>query len=980
MDIFQAIQNNNIQFVQHFLLQNSDINAEYSTTLIHFACSCRPLSLDILKILIESGADLSRTDQRTPLHYLCSKKPDKQSLLYLLNAGSNVQVNRKDGNTPFHLACQSSCGEDILIILIQFGADNSIQNNQVPTDLTSQKNQQKIQKHFEKIQKGAISIEMISFNSVILKLQRGVNINYGILVIKDYENKQQFEEEFHVKNLQEFVKFEGLIPERKYYVYLNKSQKPIVSFKTKKIPTYQFIIQYIGFDSFCCVFLSKIYDPNDTEITTEIAPDHFYSKKMITYEKKRVTIRYENLNVGNLYELKFKILYRKFTHEIQGKETIKLQNADFEIFNTFSRKMNLFQDILEANYWNEEKILEVEKYFQQYQELEKKSKMDDLISLILSQDSISKISEKLDLWMSFYNAKQILVENMKEIVYPKNENDMNINKKGIFSQEMENYLFIKNFFEKFPKSQPNLEEEKENITGNDLNIKKSQNKMIEINSSKYNSIFDGWEKSISKVAIERMKIMEDRKKWTNLIETVNNQEKSKETILQNFQQCQFLVKNQQEFAAIDINIFLKYPKLKDLEFFEVVKMETQIKKQLFKFDSLLSKLKYLSEKIRKEIIKTCRRFLESPNKGNLTMNFGRNLNQNINLNVNLNLEQNSNQNSNQIVPLKERKKINFNIDFSSEDENDFKNICDSSDDYDVDENDDVEFDSTIESDSSDIDSYSSSGKIMSENELNMLISQREDLREKLGLFATQLKQDLKTVHSKMIKFSKELANGQNQEIVGISAPKPIITRPKNDILMKKMSENEIISEWGILTNLFTQIDKNITQTFNLIKNTFIHPSQNKIQEITTKNVEIQQLAKNCLSFQKEKKEILNQIFILYLKKQREFSQSVENIKKQMEKYESKFEEILLIIEKKKQKNNLQEMKQKIETEIGKYQKMMEKYQEEKKEAQFQEMKIEKIKLEKDKDQAEQKIQEICYNFYPEEAFHSFSPSVLIDLH
>ena len=91
-----------------------------------------PLFLDMLKLLVENGADIHQKDfaGQTALHRaaLTPKGETLELMKYLIAAGADVNAKDNEGNTPLFVAYAVK-NNDAVNLLINSGADTTIKNN-----------------------------------------------------------------------------------------------------------------------------------------------------------------------------------------------------------------------------------------------------------------------------------------------------------------------------------------------------------------------------------------------------------------------------------------------------------------------------------------------------------------------------------------------------------------------------------------------------------------------------------------------------------------------------------------------------------------------------------------------------------------------------------------------------------------------------------------------------------------------------------
>lgn len=129
-------------------LPGSDIS------VLHLACSARIISskdiIDIVKIIIESGADVNGVDciGQTPLFYTVTHSQAADLVPLLLQAGAKVNQQRwSDGWTALHLAAMLG-NENIVNILLEAGANSTLKDSEhkTPGDIAKEYSYLKIEK------------------------------------------------------------------------------------------------------------------------------------------------------------------------------------------------------------------------------------------------------------------------------------------------------------------------------------------------------------------------------------------------------------------------------------------------------------------------------------------------------------------------------------------------------------------------------------------------------------------------------------------------------------------------------------------------------------------------------------------------------------------------------------------------------------------------------------------------------------------
>jgi len=121
---------NMLEIVRLLLMAKSDVNAEVLGNSALF-CACRyNTSSDILRLLIASGADLTKRDHEgmTALHVLIKKKAPVEVIKTLLENGIDVNMkSERDEKTALHMAAKLADVKTFQL-LIEYNADALVQD------------------------------------------------------------------------------------------------------------------------------------------------------------------------------------------------------------------------------------------------------------------------------------------------------------------------------------------------------------------------------------------------------------------------------------------------------------------------------------------------------------------------------------------------------------------------------------------------------------------------------------------------------------------------------------------------------------------------------------------------------------------------------------------------------------------------------------------------------------------------------------
>ena len=134
--IHEYAQKGDLKAVQILIEQNPElVNAkdEDGRTPLHWAC--RGVHLDVVKFLVENGADVNAEDnnQTTPLHSL-AYRGHTEGIKVLLDKGADVNVQDYSKHTPLHYAAISDSYEAAALLLSK-GASLEVKNDYGRTPL-----------------------------------------------------------------------------------------------------------------------------------------------------------------------------------------------------------------------------------------------------------------------------------------------------------------------------------------------------------------------------------------------------------------------------------------------------------------------------------------------------------------------------------------------------------------------------------------------------------------------------------------------------------------------------------------------------------------------------------------------------------------------------------------------------------------------------------------------------------------------------
>ncbi|KAJ5075297.1 ankyrin repeat ph and sec7 domain containing protein secg-related [Anaeramoeba ignava] len=99
--------------------KGADCSFQVKSTALHYALMSHA-KYDVIELLIKSGCDLNHKTGYSPLHYACIFYNDPLIVDLIIKSGANI--DDITGNTALHFACINKTHPDILHYLIKGGA------------------------------------------------------------------------------------------------------------------------------------------------------------------------------------------------------------------------------------------------------------------------------------------------------------------------------------------------------------------------------------------------------------------------------------------------------------------------------------------------------------------------------------------------------------------------------------------------------------------------------------------------------------------------------------------------------------------------------------------------------------------------------------------------------------------------------------------------------------------------------------------
>ncbi|KAJ5072442.1 cyclin-dependent kinase inhibitor 2c [Anaeramoeba ignava] len=157
---FACLHKASVEIVKLLLSKGADVSLKDGNTPLHLAVSYYPIftkntinfdpaklkltttpitkefytfpSIDLIQSLLDSGAEIDAKNNRTPLHFACLQKMNYSFIEFLLKSKANPNI--PDLSTPFHSAIQMA-NQDIIDLFLQFGADPNLKDDNTPLHL-----------------------------------------------------------------------------------------------------------------------------------------------------------------------------------------------------------------------------------------------------------------------------------------------------------------------------------------------------------------------------------------------------------------------------------------------------------------------------------------------------------------------------------------------------------------------------------------------------------------------------------------------------------------------------------------------------------------------------------------------------------------------------------------------------------------------------------------------------------------------------
>ena len=137
MDLYEAVNANNLEHVRLFVERGSDKDKSSNDGWTPLMLACRHGHLEITQYLVEQGAALDKANNNgnTPL-IVAASCGHLEVCRYLLEQGADRDKAANDGWTPLHEAAEGGYLE-IALLLMRYGADLNARTNRgkLPIDL-----------------------------------------------------------------------------------------------------------------------------------------------------------------------------------------------------------------------------------------------------------------------------------------------------------------------------------------------------------------------------------------------------------------------------------------------------------------------------------------------------------------------------------------------------------------------------------------------------------------------------------------------------------------------------------------------------------------------------------------------------------------------------------------------------------------------------------------------------------------------------
>ncbi|KAJ5075427.1 ankyrin repeat ph and sec7 domain containing protein secg-related [Anaeramoeba ignava] len=128
VDLYFAILEGSIEKIQE-CLKHENVNSKYNNTPLHFSCQMT-VRENVVKFLLDSGADVNTRNNDTPLHFACENTSNYRVIQLLLDRGA--EINAENKAMPIHTASLQKANSKIIELMLDRGAKINARDNSTP--------------------------------------------------------------------------------------------------------------------------------------------------------------------------------------------------------------------------------------------------------------------------------------------------------------------------------------------------------------------------------------------------------------------------------------------------------------------------------------------------------------------------------------------------------------------------------------------------------------------------------------------------------------------------------------------------------------------------------------------------------------------------------------------------------------------------------------------------------------------------------